>query len=82
MVQYKIYEIEKTRDFWFQDARIKNISTVSFSSSHFFFLKKKKSKIIGKARKKEAHSPLMNQGDINNPKPEETKMESGWKDGA
>lgn len=51
MVQYKIYEIEKARDFWFQDARIKNISTVSFSSSHFFFLKKKKkSKTIRKAR--------------------------------
>lgn len=50
---------------------------------YFSFLKKKSSPNNRESRKTEAQfSSLINQGDVNNPKPQDTKMESRWKDGA
>lgn len=52
-------------------------------ASFVFLFSKKPSPNNRESKKMEAQvSSLVNQGDINNPKPQDTKMEDRWKDGA
>lgn len=60
----------------------KDLCTLSFFVPHsFFFPQVIIPKQQGKQEKTQAPS-LINQRDINNSKPQATKIESGWKDGA